>query len=197
MRAAHRGRADERLWLAGRDAHREPAGPYRIGDDEFRRFQDLVQGETGIQLPESKRALLVGRLARRLRELKLASFGDYYRRVTDPNDAAERIRMIDRICTNETYFFREPRQFEFLEREVLSGVDGGRARDGSRRVRVWSAACATGEEPYSIAMTLLVPPPRMGDRGVRQRPLHAVRWSSARAARLARSRSPVRSPSAT
>lgn len=130
------------------------AGAYRIGDEDFRRFQDLVQTETGIQLPESKRALLVGRLSRRLRELNLASFGDYYRRVTDQNDSAERIRMIDRICTNETYFFREPRQFDFLEREVLSTWAAPDARR-ERRVRVWSAACATGEEPYSVAMTLL------------------------------------------
>ena len=130
------------------------SGPCGIGDDDFRRFQDLVQSETGIQLPESKRALLVGRLARRLRELTLSSFGDYYRRVTDLNDSAERIRMIDRICTNETYFFREPRQFEFLEREVLSAwTVPGAGRE--RRVRVWSAACATGEEPYSVAMMLL------------------------------------------
>jgi chemotaxis protein methyltransferase CheR len=141
-----------RARLAGRDPS-GAAGPYRIADDDFRRFQDLVQGETGIQLPESKRALLVGRLARRLRELNLSSFGDYYRRVTDQNDSAERIRMIDRICTNETYFFREPRQFEFLEREVLSAWTAAGGRE--RRIRVWSAACATGEEPYSVAMTLL------------------------------------------
>jgi chemotaxis protein methyltransferase CheR len=127
---------------------------YRISDDEFRRFQDLVQGETGIQLPESKRALLVGRLGRRLRELKLSSFGDYYHLVVDGRDQSERTRMIDRLCTNETYFFREPRHFEFLEREVLARW-AAETPAGGRRVRAWSAACATGEEPFSLAMTLL------------------------------------------
>jgi chemotaxis protein methyltransferase CheR len=129
------------------------AGGYHISDEEFRRFQALVERETGIQLPESKRSLLVGRLARRLRELKLASFGDYYRRVTDQGDPAERILLIDRISTNETSFFREPKQFEHLEQELLPAWAADPRRE--RRVRVWSAACSTGEEPYSLAMTLL------------------------------------------
>ena len=132
----------------------EPVWPYRITDDEFALFQALVQQETGIQLPEVKRPLLVGRLARRIRELKLQSFGDYYKRVTTEGDHAERMRLFDRIATNETHFFREPKHFEFLERRLVPAclADGG-PRD--RRLRVWSAACSTGEEPYSIAMTLL------------------------------------------
>jgi chemotaxis protein methyltransferase CheR len=129
------------------------AGTYRITDDEFRLFQALIQRETGIQLPPEKRSLLVGRLARRLRELNLDGFGQYYRRVTAEGDHAERVRMIDRISTNETHFFREPKQFEFLEQEVLPAWARGTDERG-RRVRAWSAACSTGEEPYSIAMSL-------------------------------------------
>jgi chemotaxis protein methyltransferase CheR len=133
--------------------HRDPeAGLYRISDDEFALFQALVQRETGIQLPEAKRLLLVSRLARRLRLLKLESFGAYYRRVREDGD--ELTRMIDLVSTNETHFFREPKQFEFLERTLLpawAAAAGGRPG----RVRAWSAACSTGEEPYSIAMTLL------------------------------------------
>jgi chemotaxis protein methyltransferase CheR len=125
----------------------------RIADREFLLFRALVERETGIQLPDAKRSLLVGRLARRLRELGLSSFGEYYRLVTSEGGAAERIRMIDRIATNETHFFREPRQFEFLEREVLPAW-AARPQDRGRRVRAWSAACSTGEEPYSIAMSL-------------------------------------------
>jgi len=93
-------------------------------------------------------------LARRIRELKLKNFGEYYRRVTVEGDHAERTRLFDRIATNETHFFREPKQFEFLERQLVPrwlAEQDARAR----RVRVWSAACSTGEEPYSIAMTLL------------------------------------------
>jgi len=130
----------------------EGAGPYRITDHEFGLFQALVQQETGIQLPEAKRLLLVGRLARRLRALKLESFGAYYQLATGDGD--ELIRMIDLVSTNETHFFREPKQFEFLERQLLPAWVGA-AAERRGRVRAWSTACSTGEEPYSIAMTLL------------------------------------------
>jgi chemotaxis protein methyltransferase CheR len=132
----------------------EPAWPYRITDAEFALFQALVQQETGIQLPEVKRPLLVGRLARRIRELKLESFGDYYKRVTIEGDQAERTRLFDRIATNETHFFREPKHFDFLEQRIVPAWLAAADARG-RRVRVWSAACSTGEEPFSIAMTLL------------------------------------------
>jgi chemotaxis protein methyltransferase CheR len=128
--------------------------PSEITDAEFALFQALVQKETGIQLPEVKRSLLVGRLARRVRELRLRTFGEYYRRVTVDGDAAERMNLFDRIATNETRFFREPRHFEYLERQILPGWLA-QAEARRRRVRVWSAACSTGEEPYSLAMTLL------------------------------------------
>jgi chemotaxis protein methyltransferase CheR len=128
--------------------------PSEITDDEFALFQALIQRETGIRLPEVKRSLLVGRLARRVRELQLRTFGDYYRRVTVEGDGAERTHLFDRIATNETHFFREPKHFDYLERHVLPGWLA-QAEARRRRVRVWSAACSTGEEPYSIAMTLL------------------------------------------
>ncbi len=130
------------------------SGPYGIRDHEFKLFQALVERLTGIQLPEAKRPLLVGRLARRLRELKIDDFETYYRCVT--RDEAERVRMIDAITTNETRFFREPQQFDFLERRVLPAwAHTAEAAGRRRRIRVWSAACSTGEEPFSIAMTLL------------------------------------------
>lgn len=120
---------------------------------EFRLFQDFLSRETGIWLSEHKRPLLVSRLTRRLRQLGLTRFGDYYELAKD--DAAERARMIESLCTHETSFFREPRQFQFLESSLLpawlaEGDEGSRPR----RVRVWSAGCSTGEEPFSIAMLL-------------------------------------------
>lgn len=124
--------------------------PYSISDDEFLLFQDLIQRETGIQLPEGKRSLLVGRLARRLRALNVTTFAEYYRRVK--SDGAEWVQMVDHIVTNETHFFREPKQFEFIVDRVVPALV--ERRHASRRVRVWSAACSTGEEPFSIAMTL-------------------------------------------
>jgi chemotaxis protein methyltransferase CheR len=120
---------------------------------EFRLFQALVHREAGIALSYQKRALLVGRLAPRLRALSLESFGAYYDHVQ--GDHVELVRMIDSICTNETHFFREPKQFAFLENDVLPAWRAaGDAGSRPKQVRVWSAACSTGEEPYSIAMTL-------------------------------------------
>src|SRR5262245_36088598 len=121
---------------------------------EFRKIQDLVYAESGIHLSTAKKALVVGRLSRRIHLLGLASFGEYYERVCQ--DAEERVRMLDAICTNETHFFREPKQFDFLESTVYPAWKAaGAAGTRSRHIRVWSAACSSGEEPYSLAMSLL------------------------------------------
>jgi chemotaxis protein methyltransferase CheR len=128
---------------------------------EFRLFQALIQREAGIHLSDAKKVLVEGRLARRLRELGI-DFSEYYGLVEA--DPQERVRMLDCICTNETHFFREPRQFEFLETHVFPEWRA-RAEAGTmaRRVRVWSAGCSTGEEPYSVAMAFLARfPPASG-----------------------------------
>jgi chemotaxis protein methyltransferase CheR len=120
---------------------------------DFRRFQALVQSEAGIFLSDQKRALLVGRLAPRLRALALPTFAAYYDRVW--SDREELVRMIDAICTNETHFFREPKQFAFLEQHVLPALRAAaEAGHRAKRIRIWSAGCSTGEEPFSIAMSL-------------------------------------------
>ncbi len=125
-----------------------------VSDREFQRFQALIHQEAGIWLAPVKKALLVGRLARRLRDLGMPSYTAYYERVLE--DEAERIRMLDAICTNETHFFREPKHFDFLTERVFPAwraeADAGKR---ARRVRIWSAACSTGEEPYTLAMVLL------------------------------------------
>lgn len=128
--------------------------PRPLTTAEFRLFRDFMHREAGIALTDQKRALVMGRLAPRLRALSLSTYGDYFAQAS--GDREEAVRMIDAICTNETQFFREPRQFAFLEQTVLP-LWLAQAKDGHRRkhVRVWSAACSTGEEPYSIAMTLL------------------------------------------
>jgi chemotaxis protein methyltransferase CheR len=128
-----------------------------LSDQEFALFQALIQREAGIFLSPVKKPLLVGRLSRRLRDLGLPSFGAYYRRVRQ--DPEERVRMLDRVSTNKTQFFREPAQFEFLERVVLPSWS---ASPRPRRLRAWSAGCSTGEEAYTLAATLLaqLPAPR-------------------------------------
>jgi len=123
---------------------------HAITDREFALFQTLIQREVGIYLAPVKKALLVGRLSKRLRALGLTTFEAYYRRIVDEDDRAERIEMLDCVSTNETHFFREPRQFEFLERQVIPAWK----RSGPRTLRIWSAGCSTGEEPFSLAMLL-------------------------------------------
>jgi chemotaxis protein methyltransferase CheR len=123
-----------------------------LTDREFRQFRTLIFDEAGINLIDAKKALVEGRLARRINELGLRDYGAYFHLVENQSD--ERTRLIDAICTNETRFFREPMQFEFLETRVLPQWRAAAERGLPRRVRAWSAACSTGEEPYSLAMTL-------------------------------------------
>jgi chemotaxis protein methyltransferase CheR len=125
-----------------------------ITESEFRMFQELIHRETGIFLPDVKKTLLVARLGKRLRALGLHTFGAYFEHVQS-GEGGEKTVMLDQICTNETRFFREPRQFEFLDREILPQWKAD-AEEGKRpkRIRAWSAACSTGEEPYSIGMLL-------------------------------------------
>ena len=119
-----------------------------ITEREFSLFQALILRESGIFLVPAKKALLVGRLSKRLRALGLSSFGSYYERIVDEDDREERLAMLDCVSTNETHFFREPRQFEFLERQVVPHW----RQHGPRVLRIWSAGCSTGQEPYTLAM---------------------------------------------
>ena len=122
----------------------------------FTRYQQLIYQESGIWLGDHKHALLTGRLARRLRLLGLNSMRDYFDLIAQPDQMHERAVMIDCITTNETHFFREPRHFEFLILEVFPRLhEGAAAGHRPKRVRVWSAGCSSGEEPYSLAMLLL------------------------------------------
>jgi chemotaxis protein methyltransferase CheR len=124
-------------------------------EQEFALFQRLIHNETGIFLAPAKRTLLISRLRKRICEVGCRSFGAYYRHLTR-HDPAERVRMLERICTNETRFFREPWQFELLTRTVLPRLREQVRSDGRhRRLRAWSAGCSSGEEPYTLAMVLL------------------------------------------
>ena len=126
-----------------------------VSDREFVLFQKLIYREAGIHLVPAKKALLEARLTRRLRELGLSSFAAYYRHILDADHSDELIVLLDRIATNETHFFREPKQFEFLENEVFPAwKERNRSAGGTRHIRAWSAACSSGEEPYSLAMML-------------------------------------------
>jgi chemotaxis protein methyltransferase CheR len=119
----------------------------------FGKFQKLIHEETGIWLGDSKSALLCGRLSRRLRALEIATLAEYYELVIQPDQDQERVLMINAITTNETRFFRDPRHFEFLEARAIPRWRA-EAQEGRRQktIRLWSAGCSSGEEPYSLAM---------------------------------------------
>jgi chemotaxis protein methyltransferase CheR len=116
-----------------------------IRDEEFSAFQDMFFREAGIRLAPGKKALVASRLARRVKHHGLKGYGEYFRLVQA--HTAEQIVVVDLLTTNETYFFREPKHFDYLRTQILP-------RHGAQKFRVWSAACSSGEEPYTLAMVL-------------------------------------------
>ena len=117
-----------------------------VSDQEFALFRKLIYRLAGINMADSKKPLLAGRLTRRLRHHGLESFRDYYSLVTRAEHSGELQLMVDLLTTNETYFFREAAHFDYLQTFAAS-------RRG-RPFRVWSGASSSGEEPYTIAMVL-------------------------------------------
>ena len=120
----------------------------QITSQEYALFQRLIYKIAGISLSDSKRVLLVGRLTRRLNHYGLDSFSAYYRMLSSGQYPEELQTMVDLLTTNETYFFREPKHFDYLRNEIIA------KRNSPATFRVWSAASSSGEEAYSIAMTL-------------------------------------------
>lgn len=117
-------------------------------DREFQLFQQLIENKLGIFLPPQKKALLSNRLWKRLIACDIHGFDEYYRYIQSPQGKGELNLALELITTNETYFFREQKHFDYLRDEILPSVKPG------GNFRVWSAAASTGEEPYSIAMLL-------------------------------------------
>jgi chemotaxis protein methyltransferase CheR len=122
-----------------------------LTDVELARIARLVYERSGIALHEGKRPLVIARLFKRLRQHGLTSFTDYMNLVERDRTGGELVLLLDAIATNHTYFFREEQHFAFLASRV---VNEWRARRPAAPLRIWSAACSTGEEPYSIAMAL-------------------------------------------
>ena len=119
-----------------------------LTDAEFGSFQHFIYAEAGIKLSIAKKTMLCGRLSRRLQAYGLGSFAEYYRLLESGRHAGEVQMAVDLLTTNETYFFREPKHFDLLH-EVAA-----HAAASAHPLRVWSAACSSGEECYSIAMVL-------------------------------------------
>ncbi|HYD88808.1 MAG TPA: protein-glutamate O-methyltransferase [Vitreimonas sp.] len=140
-------------------------GEFAFTAGDFRRIASLMREQTGIYLPEAKATLVYSRLAKRLRQLGLATFDAYCALIASPDGAAERNSMVAALTTNVTRFFREPHHFDHLREKVLPPLLE-KARNGGR-VRLWSSACSTGEEPYSIALTILSLMPEAARHDVR------------------------------
>jgi len=127
---------------------------YDLRSVDFERISKLVYQHCGINLHDGKKELVKARLGKRLREGNFESFSEYYQFITTDEGTDELVTMIDSISTNLTYFFREESHFQKL-RGILTGLDNTKdQRRSALLFKIWSAGCSTGEEPYSLAMTL-------------------------------------------
>lgn len=121
---------------------------FELSDRDFQKFRELVYNEAGINLTEVKKALLQARLSKRLRLLGIASYSEYYDYINDNSDT-EMSEFVNALTTNKTDFFRENKHFIYMKEELLPELEH------EKEIRIWSAGCSTGEEPYSISMTML------------------------------------------
>ncbi len=122
----------------------------QLTDDEFNRLSQFIYTNYGIKMPPVKKIMLQSRLQKRLRVLQISNFKKYIEYVFSPDGQEEVIQMIDVVSTNKTDFFREPVHFEFLMNEALPAIV--KPEQVRQQVKIWSAGCSSGEEPYTIAM---------------------------------------------
>jgi chemotaxis protein methyltransferase CheR len=126
-------------------------GATKLSPSEFRHLATLVYDQSGINLSETKKILLESRLQKRLRALGMVSFKAYISYLSGKEGMqSELVHMIDVVSTNKTDFFREPHHFDFLRETILPRL----MKEGKRKINLWSAACSSGEEPYTLAMVL-------------------------------------------
>jgi len=125
---------------------------FELTDREFNQIRKLVIEHTGISLSDAKRNLVYGRLSKRLRKMNIDDFRSYIQLLETPAGKDELANFTNAITTNLTSFFRENHHFDFLKSNVLPNLL--RTNADTRKIRIWSAGCSTGEEPYSIAMAI-------------------------------------------
>jgi len=123
---------------------------FEFSAKDFKYISDVISDRTGIVLSEAKHDMVYSRLARRLRQLNLTEFSQYIK-LLKSGDETELLEFTNAITTNLTSFFREKHHFEYLRTKVLPEL---KRTKQNRRIRIWSAGCSSGEEPYSIAMTI-------------------------------------------
>lgn len=140
-------------------------GSAKLTEAELKRIATVLQKIAGIELPSEKTSLVQARLSKRLRTLGLQSYSEYCDLLEEHSGESERAELLSALTTNVTKFFRENHHFRFLEQKIIPNLEREAAR--GRPIRIWSAACSTGEEPYSIAMTLLKALPKVSEMNVR------------------------------
>ena len=127
----------------------------KVSDDEFRQLRDFIYTQCGIFIGENRKYLIENRLANRIRELNLTSYGEYYNYLRfDPNKRAELTKLFEVVTTNETSFYRNPPQLQVFQDEVLKTHIENLRKLNQKKLRIWSAGCSTGEEPYTIAVII-------------------------------------------
>ena len=132
------------------------ASPLAMDVRDFKVFRELIHRETGIWLRDGKQIMLAARLSKRLRHHGLSNFAEYGAYVQTVKDGGKELaEIINCVTTNKTSFFREMHHFDFLAQTLVPALLAGALLGRARSIRVWSAACSTGEEPYSIAISLL------------------------------------------
>ncbi|MBC8018109.1 MAG: protein-glutamate O-methyltransferase [Verrucomicrobia bacterium] len=126
-----------------------------LQDREFQRFSSLIYDSVGIKMPPAKKTMLEARLQKRLKALAIPSFEEYANYVfSQEGRAGELVHLIDVVTTNKTDFFREPAHFDFMVKTAIPSILHGRGDLSREPLRIWSAGCSTGEEPYTLAMVL-------------------------------------------
>ncbi len=138
--------------------------PLVLSDATFRQLRDFIYEKSGIFIPDNKKYFIENRLGKRVQEKNLKGYEDYLYVLKFGGDRNELTKLFDLVTTNETFFFREPQQFDVFGGELMAKIVAENAKSGRKDIRVWSAASSTGEEPYTIGMVLLEKPETAGLR---------------------------------
>jgi chemotaxis protein methyltransferase CheR len=147
--------ATQRSPLSGGSTATGLGGKLQVSNDEFVQLRDFIYAQSGIFIADARKYLVENRLNNRIKTLNLKSFGEYYYYLRfDPNRREELSKLFEVITTNETSFWRNPPQLQVFQDKVLTGELDKLRRTGHKRLRIWSAGCSTGEEPYTLAIIL-------------------------------------------
>ncbi|RPH94859.1 chemotaxis protein CheR [candidate division KSB1 bacterium] len=127
----------------------------QLTEHDFKKIRDTVHELAGINLSDGKRELVIARLSKRIRQLNMKSVGEYLNYVREEHTQRELVTMLDALSTNLTSFWRESQHFDYLAKHTLPKIIERARQSGDTKIRVWSAGCSSGEEPYSLAMVTM------------------------------------------